>query len=308
VECLLRRIAGDWKKAAGTLDRLSYDGPSDSTDKRMHSAIGLTAVQHALNYIQIEDLSMAQKSLEDWRPVGQSTLMEEVVLFRKNMMLGRILRFGGRFQESLMHLEWSRKAAEQRKDLTFDEDLRDLTCDLADTLRELDEPVSAEHHLRAEIARRDPNCSLSPGRSLLELSLAEALFAQGRFKEAEELCLCIQSRSGLTKFEKLRLYITLAKLRHVVSDYEGAFSYWASAMVAISKFPIETGGTTRIIVESICDILSHQGHQQLLDQSKQQVASLDKLARPGSVWHWIAGLRHWLEYLGPQRGPLSSHL
>lgn len=52
----------------------------------------------------------------------------------------------------------ARETAEQRKGLIFDEDLRDLTCDLADMLRELDNPASAEHHLRAEVARRDQSC------------------------------------------------------------------------------------------------------------------------------------------------------
>jgi hypothetical protein len=60
------------------------------------------------------------------------------VLFRKDMLLGRGLRFQGEFADSLSHLERAQKAAEQHKDLIFDEDLRDLTCDLADTLRKLD--------------------------------------------------------------------------------------------------------------------------------------------------------------------------
>lgn len=105
--------------------------------------------------------------------------VEEVVLFRKDMILGRILRFQGEFTESLTHLERARKATEQRKGLIFDEDLRDLTCDLADTLRELDQPVSAEHYLRAEISRRKHNCISSPGGSLLELSLAE-VYVEGQ--------------------------------------------------------------------------------------------------------------------------------
>jgi hypothetical protein len=131
------------------------------------------------------------------------------VLFRKHMILGRMLRFRGRFKES---------------HLNFDEDLHSLICDLADTLRELNDTVSAERHLRMEIARRkDRPCS--SGRSLLELSLAEALFAQGCSKEAEDLCLRIQSRPNLLKFEKLRLCIILAKLRHIASDDEGAFSH-----------------------------------------------------------------------------------
>jgi hypothetical protein len=220
--------------------------------------------------------------------------IEEVVLFRNHMVLGRILRFAGRFKESLAYLKRSQNLADQHRDLNFDDDLRDLTCDLSDTPRELDDPASAEHHLRIE--RRDATGTISPGISSMELSLAAALFAQGGFKEAEKLCLDIHSRPGLLKFEKLRLYIPLAKLRHVASDDEEAFSHWANAMVAISKFHLETGITTRIIVLSICDILYRQGQQQLLDQSLQQLVSLDKLAKPGSSLYWIAGLRHWRKF------------
>jgi hypothetical protein len=308
-ESLLYRITGDMNRSVDALRNPRPNGPLNTTDKRMHSAIGQIAVQRSLNGIQAEDLAMAEQSLEGWKPLGQSTSpMEDVVLFRKDMILGRILRFGGRFKESLAHLERSRNLANQHRDLNFDEDLRDLTCDLSDTLRELEDPVSAERHVRTEIARRDQTCTIFPGRTALELSLAEALFAQGRSEEAEKLCLDVQSRDGLLKFEKLRLYITLAKLRQVDSDDEGAFSHWANALVAISKFPIETGGTTRIILMSICDILDRQGRQQLLNQSLQQLDSMEKLARPGRVWYWIAGLRHWQEFLDFRHKSLRSRM
>ena len=84
------------------------------------------------------------------------------MLFRKDMMLGRVLRIKGEFAESLMHLEKSRgKQQSSTKDLNFDEGPRDLTCDL-----ELADPASAEHHLRAE--NRSPELYLfrrqiSPG-------------------------------------------------------------------------------------------------------------------------------------------------
>jgi len=301
-ESLLWRLTRDMDRAIAALASLSQGGPSDSTDRRMHSAIGLTTVQRALNDIQVEDLSIAEKSLVDWTPLGEkASPMEEAVLFRKHMILGRILRFGGRFEESRAQLERSLDLSRQLDSLNFDEDLRDLICDLADTLRELGDPVSAERHLRTEIGQRG-------AKTLLELSLAEVLFAQGRSDEAEGLCLDIQSRPRLLKLEKLRLCITQAKLRHIASDYDGAFPHWANAMVAISKFPIETGGTTRAIVASICDILNQQGRKQLLDQSRKQMDTLDKLARPGSVWFWIAGLRHWQEYLQAQDSFLRSHL
>lgn len=307
-QCLLSRIAGDMDRATSSLDNFGYDRPSSVMDPRMHSAIGQATIQRALNCIQIEDLSAAKKLLEDWGPLNQEpSPMEEVVLFRKSMILGRLLRFQGEFTESLTHLQKARKTAEQRKALSFDEDLRDLTCDLADTLRELDDPASAERYLHAELARRDQNCT-SPGRSLLELALAEALFAQGRFKEAESLCSDIQSRPGLLKFEQLRLRITLAKIRHVDSDNEGALSCWSEAMGAIGKFRMTNGRTTRIIVISICDSLSRLGHTSLVHESLRQVASLDELAKPGGSHYWIAGLRHWLDYLQSRNISRRSHM
>ena len=224
--------------------------------------------------------------------------MEEAVGFRVGIILARALRFHGEFEKSLEHLQRSREIAKRCKILIFEEDICDLTCDLADTLRELDDPVSAEQHLRAEITRRDQNCGRLSGGRLLGLCLAESLFAQRRFKEAEQLCLEIQSRPGLLKLEQLRFHITLAKLRHVDSDDEGAGPHWAKAMVAVRRFLNETYAT-RIIVMSVCDILSRLSvsNNLLLDQSLETLASLGKLAKPGGYRCWIAGLRHWVEYL-----------
>ncbi|KAF1814020.1 hypothetical protein P152DRAFT_472793 [Eremomyces bilateralis CBS 781.70] len=109
-----------------------------------------------------------------------------VVLFRKGMILGRILRFQGEFAESLVHLQKARKMAEKCKELVFDKDLRDLTCDLADTLRELDEPKSAEHVLRPEITHQIQRGTSLAGSALLELSLAEALLLNSVSKRRKD--------------------------------------------------------------------------------------------------------------------------
>ena len=52
-----------------------------------------------------------------------------------------------------------------------DEYLRDLICDLADTLREMNDPASAEYHLCAQITRQAQVGASFSGQSLLELSL-----------------------------------------------------------------------------------------------------------------------------------------
>lgn len=252
---------------------------------------------------------MAEKSLEDWRPVDESTSpMEEVVLFRKHLMLGRASRFQCKFDESLTHLQESRNIASKRKDLIFDEELGDLACDLADTLRELDDPTSAEQHIRAEIMRRGQNVEDTAG-CMLRLSLAEVLFAQNHFDKAEQVCLEVQSHPSLLKLARLRLYITLAKLRHVNSDDEGANSYWAQAMAAVRKFRHETCAT-EVIVISVCDILGRQrvSTDPIFHSSMKTMTQLHQITKPGGYQCWIPGLRHWREHLRPQDGPLRNHL
>lgn len=68
-------------------------------------------------------------------------------------------------------------------------------------------------------------------------------------------------------------------------------------MRAIRKFRLTNGRTTRIIVMSIVDTLRCQIDPSLVRDSLNQVATLDQLAKPGGTLYWIAGLRHWSEYL-----------
>lgn len=111
-------------------------------------------------------------------------MMEQVVALRMNMILGRVPRFEGLFDDSRTRLETSYALMERLHDLDFAEDRRDLTCDMADALRELDEFQAAETYVRNELARWDaqPQGSAFYGRWLLEACLAEVLFAQGRVR------------------------------------------------------------------------------------------------------------------------------
>ncbi|KAF2005721.1 hypothetical protein P154DRAFT_542650 [Amniculicola lignicola CBS 123094] len=247
-QSLLGRIAGNIEQAASCLGNLSQGTLSSTMDKRMHSAIGQATIQRSLNCIQIKDITSAKRSLEKWSPLNQPSLIEEAVLFYKDIMLRRLFQFEGEFAESLAHLQRAQKTVEEHRVLTFDEDLQ------------LDNPASAKY----------------------------------RFKEAERVCLDIQSRSNLLKFEILRLHIMRAKLYHVQLDYK-----------AIGKFNITNGHSTRIIVISICDTLSRLGHTLLADESLKQATYLDTLAEPGGTQYWIAGMQHWLTYL-QSRGHCSQ--
>lgn len=296
-ECLLFRIAGELDQAVHALANVSGQSQLEvGTDKRMQAGLGQTVIQRALNHVQVDELTMANKVLDAWRPLYEiPSRIEEVVLFRKLLILGKISRYQGNFQDSLAYLERSKNTADQRRDLFFDEDRCDLICNLADTLLELDNPVKAEHCLRTEIARQGSDRSFAV--RLLKLALSESLFAREKYSQAEALSLEVQSCPSLSKMEKLRLSITRAKLCHVKSDLEGAFRHWTEAILVVGRFTMTSGHTTRTILLSICDILRQQGCHELELQSRGQFDALGKMAGPAGAMYWIAGLRHWLSYL-----------
>lgn len=301
---LLARLDGKVVEAVGSSQRSDHDRSTCVLDKRMRSAAGQEIIQRSLDYIQTEATAAAKATLEQWTPVGLSSPMEDVVLVRKHILLGRILRYMGKFDESLASLEVARKTTERHGAAFFDEDLRDLICELSDTLRELDDPVSAETHVRTELARRQQSFSAATGQSSLQLCLAEALFAQNRFNEATALCLEVKSRVKLLKFEDLRLQIILAKSRHVDSDYEDAFFYWNRALRAVKRYPMTNGRLTRVIILSVRDALIQLGYGDSVHESTKAAEDLDKLAAADSVQHWIAGTRQWLKVVTVRR----SHL
>ncbi|CAH0044922.1 unnamed protein product [Clonostachys solani] len=165
-----------------------------------------------------------------------------------------------------------------------------LDATIGDTLRELDNPQLAETYLQSEIARRTGN-GITAGVALLELSLAEALFAQGRLKAAEVICKNIQDRPTLLKFERLRLHLLSGRLYFETNDLD-SLTHWSAALRETGSFHLTNGRTTRVIVLSICDILRRLGHADLVQQSMQQVAFLEEAADPMAINYWIARMRH----------------
>lgn len=296
-KAVLGRLSGNMDEAVSSLQDLVLSDPATVISKRVRCEVGVAIIQRSLNCIQIADLSTAQKLLEDWNPHdADPSPLEKILSFRKYSLLGRVMRLQGNFDKALKLLKAAHQASRMPSELVFDEDLRDLTCDLADTLRELDAPVAGEEYLRAEIIRRTERPDPLPGKSLLELSLAEALFAQERYEETNEICVDIESRASLLKYERLRVNVILAKLSHMRSEFEAALSRWSEAMQALQEFSLVDGQVQNIISASMADVLDAQGHNWLTKESPRK-ASLTELAKPEGVPHWIAGFRQWADYL-----------
>uniref|UniRef100_A0A4E9ELE1 Uncharacterized protein n=1 Tax=Gibberella zeae TaxID=5518 RepID=A0A4E9ELE1_GIBZA len=213
-------------------------------------------------------------------------------MLRKHMVLGRILRF----KDSRNHLETAEGIVKECKELNFDKDRLDLTCDYADTLRELGELGLAESRLYSEIKRRDDAYCIS-GKSRLELTLAEVLLASGHIEYTENICLNVQCRGGLLKFERLRFQITIAKIRHSMSDNPGTSISLIKALTEVRKCTLTNGYTTRIIMLSSYEVLPNMAGAHA-EASRKEVDVLGGHATPGGTKHWIAGQGHWAQSRG----------
>ncbi|KAL2276404.1 hypothetical protein FJTKL_00918 [Diaporthe vaccinii] len=301
VQSVLYRLDGKQEEAVQVL-HLSRDQEwMIEKNEKTNAATGHLAIQRTLNHIQVEELTQAEACLDKWVPLDhyKPSRIEQVVQFRRSVILGRLMRYQGRFVESDAHLKTAYGMVKQIKDLHFDEDRRDLICEIADTSRELKDLEPAETHLRAELSRWGQH-SQGPafsGKSLLDACLAEILFAREKYEEAKTLCDEVRVRRNLLKFAKLRIFVVLAKICHVRDDYGGAMGHWSEALQAIAGFELTNGRTTRMIVSSQENALGKLGHAEIRDQSRKQVVVLDELAKPGGTLYWIAGMRHWQQYL-----------
>ena len=299
-DSLLLRIAGSQQDAVRVIDNLLTEPnqqPESEMEPIMHAAVGNASVQRAMNFFQTEQLADAIKALDSWQPL-HGTAAEEAVGFRMAILRARILRCQGHFSESLARLE-RHVDNPPSEGLIFDEDLPDLICEITDTLRELDEPLRAEKLLQNELARGSREHRAST-KGLLKLCLAESLYAQGRFPQSHEVCSDVERQPGLTKMGRLRLFITLAKLHHVRCDWDAAFDHWTQALQVLNSFPPTGGLATRAIYLSTCDILRRQGRDELELAARANVSTLERSCENPEAKHWIAGLRHWLAFLGAQ--------
>lgn len=287
-QSLLHRLSGETNLAFSVLPHDVSGGVSG----RLHATYGHTLIQRALNHVQVDQLDKATDLLKAWQPMpGPLTLIEQVVLFRQHLLLGKILRYRGDFTRSLSHLQMSINIKNTVENLIFLEDASDLVSNLADTYIELDCPGTAEICLRAELERQNSN------HATLTVALAESMFAQEKFDEAKALCLTLHPPLKLLKMEKLRLSIVQAKLSHVECQYDAAVNYWTAAMAHLNRFTLACGRTTRIILLSQRAILRRQGHPDLERQTSDHLSTLEIYAGACGALYWIAGLRHWLEYL-----------
>ncbi|KJZ68661.1 hypothetical protein HIM_11946 [Hirsutella minnesotensis 3608] len=247
-----------------------------SDNRRAHAAAGFVIIQEALDAFQKEELSSAMEIMDKWAPMHNTSLIEEVAIFRVSILRGRILRYQGKFEDSLRVLHSAHDLIEAQRELFYGEESGELAIELADTLQELGEFNRSEIILTRQLTRDNSSAT----DSVIKVSLAECFFAQKEVAKAKELCADLQSRSSLSKTARLRLCIVSAKMCHIQEDLDGALFWWTESLQAINRFPPTSGNATCVIYSSLCNVLKRQGQQELEQSSRVEL-----------------GLRRWHEYI-----------
>lgn len=139
-------------------------------------------------------------------------------------------------------------------------------------------------------------------------------------ENAEKLCQELVHLEHILRFDRLRTWLTLAKISFVRGDYVEAEHRFQEAMNVINKFERTNGHATAVIIMSMIHTLrrsleavDHDPEAQIdrekaLKQSYKELGTLKSMADPNGTRFWIPGLCEWEEWLRTQDLSRQSHL
>lgn len=306
-ESLALRLTGDVAQAKKVLNSiLPIVSRYPSSHKvKTHWAHGHILIQRALDYSLASELDKAIELLKGWEAMSRHpSPIESTILFRKHLLMGELLRYRGGFNESLSHLQRSEWLIGIQPKLFFTPYRTDLFFNIGSTLIELDDFTYAESQLRKEILRQaKEEDKVAP---LLNLALAESIFAQKRYAEAQLICCEVACQAHISEREELHVLILFAKSFHTSSDWKEAYKYWHMAFRKLSQCFPTYDHITRVVLASLCNIARRlELHsfqlklEEILSEFEDRIESL-------KGQHWIAGLDLWLDSLSESL--TSAHL
>ncbi|EFE35911.1 uncharacterized protein ARB_04845 [Trichophyton benhamiae CBS 112371] len=236
-ESLALRLTGDVAQAKKVLNSiLPIVSRYPSSHKvKTHWAHGHILIQRALDYSLASELDKAIELLKGWEAMSRHpSPIESTILFRKHLLMGELLRYRGGFNESLSHLQRSEWLIGIQPKLFFTPYRTDLFFNIGSTLIELDDFTYAESQLRKEILRQaKEEDKVAP---LLNLALAESIFAQKRYAEAQLIGCEVVCQAHISEREELHVLILFAKSFHTSSDWKEAYKYWHMAFLFSSSW------------------------------------------------------------------------
>lgn len=310
-ESSLSRMLGNLSDSNQTLESFVHSTVFPGLDRgleadaRWNAQRGDLVISFAENLIQAGDLTAAKQELCEWNPIDSASpsTIERIVLRSKNITMGKVLRYEGRFQDALLHLQEVLRESERDDFYEGTGWHRVLISNVADLLCEVGRPAEARALLTPELQRMtDQNCQdLSSGRRL-QLSLIESFIECGMYDQAEKYCFklsniyqAIDNPDVLSIRGKFRVWSSLARTYHLRSCWNEALDNWLQALGVLSDLGREESFHSGIVYYSMSYVLFKLGrHQESSESLREARVNLESKERK----FWIVGFNsYWYSFI-----------
>lgn len=246
------------------------------------------------NLIRQGKLTRAREELVAWQPLqpASPSPLELLTLRSRDILLGKILRYQGKFDEALPFLQNTLKDSLHDDFSDGTSWYRTLIAGVADLYCELDRAGDAAQLLKKEL---DPMVergihNINASGRLLQTSLAETYIQRCMFEEAERLLLNLREAFAAcgeaeysAELHVFRICICLARVFHLQARWDEALSSWLSALAALQNAKLGSGPHAGIVRYSIAHALFMMGSdlesKEMVETARTNIASKPRMFR-----------------------------
>ena len=268
--CILRmagNVPGSEKALVAFSELAASAGGAENaqTTPRYNAVRGEIIISRSENLVRDWKLEDARRELSKWcilQQFSESTL-EKITALERDTIMGKILKYQGRFEEALRLLE----SLLQDGSLPFKGSgwYCVLLSNVADLQCELGRPDEAERLLndQLQIMINRKTDDISTGRRL-RLSLAESFLARRMYDNAKRVSLellttyeTIRRVDYATAVNRFRALIGLARVHHMQAQWEQALVRWRQA----ESMKVAKKSTLAILQLSMSYVMHKLGQQ-----------------------------------------------
>lgn len=297
-ESAVMRMSGMLKNSESTLHgflhHLALPSKEDpQMTPRYNAQRGELVISFSENLVRQGRLSEAKAELIEWSPLSKDcSTLETIVLRARDIILGKVLRFQGRFSEALALLDGVVQSCHLDDFFEGTGWYRVLLSEVADLYCELDRPSDAESLLLQELTPMIERGTqdIATGRRL-RMSLAETYLQRKMYAEAESLLVDLRQASLLSgapdytaKINIFRIWVSLARVLHGQSRWQEALSSWRQALSALDSIKLSWGLNAGLVRCSIAHALMMMGHEE--DSARASQEANANMASESRVY-WI---------------------
>jgi predicted Zn-dependent protease len=262
-------------------------------DPRTNAQYGRLCAAYAQPSIRRDELNdKAVTSLKSWQPLAlqNPSTAERIAGVHIHLTLSKVLRFQGRWQEMRDTLGLFDESSTMYENLK-----RRVICVRSDFFLETGQGKDSQ-----TILYSSKSCFVSQYEAMdLRIRLAEALLAQGKFTEAENLYRVAERYFLESNHQEgiIRSRSGLARAQHMQFCWSEAHERWQTVMQNVDEFGWGQGSVSAMIHFSMSHVLAKMGkHENSASHFNIYASILEKR----KMRYWMTGMYCWMTWLQSQ--------